>query len=128
MDEGVRKSEDLHAYIDVKDPLWRGRSEIDGTKLISSIQSTNKVEGDGTITMSILPDNVPLRITTGLHRLRAYCSWIVDHWDDIKAVREPLDEDSVKDCTFAKGLGKSAGQILAQDRACWIVMIEYIHK
>lgn len=126
--EGVRKSEDLYAYIDVDDPLWGARSKAEGMALMHQIEHQNRVEGDGSVIMSILPMDVPLKITTGLHRLHAYCSYIVDNWDKIENVKPPIDPDTIIGCSFAEGLRKPAAEILAQDCACWIVAIEYIRK
>ena len=126
MNEEVRKGEDLHAYIDVKDPLW-DRSEAEAISLLKCIDDHNKVEGDGTVVISVLPKDVPLRITTGLHRLHAYCSYLVDNWSSIEHVKPPLNPPPI-DCAFAEGLRKSPAKILAQDDASWIVTIEYIRK
>jgi hypothetical protein len=125
--DGVRKGEDLHAYIDVEDPLWGDRTQDDAMLLIKAINDQNHVAGDGTVVMSVLPEDVPLRITTGLHRLHAFCSYLVDHWGEIRDVKPPLDPPPT-DCAFAEGLRKPAAEILAQDDARWIVTLEYIRR
>ena len=124
-EEGVCKGEDLHAYIDIEDPLWGDCSKDKAIALLNDISNHNQVTGTGTVIMSVLPEDIPLRITTRLHCLHAYCSYLVDHWSEINEVKPPLDPPP-KDCPFAEGLRKSATEILAQDNTCWIMTIKYI--
>ena len=126
-EEGVRKGEDLHAYIDIMDPRWGDRSKEDVCSLIQQINGANIVKGDGTVIMSVLPEDIPLRITTGVHRLYAFCSYLVDHWDEIEGENPPLNSPP-EDCPFAVGLRKTPAEILAQENACWIVTLEYIRE
>jgi len=125
-EDGVRRGQDLHAYIDIKDPLWGDRSHKDTMEMIRCINAQNRVEG-GTATISVLPEDIPVRITTGLHRLYAYSGYLVDHWSTISDPKPPL-ESVPSECPFANGLRKPAAEILAQDEASWIVTIEYIRK
>jgi hypothetical protein len=125
-EEGARRGQDLHAYLDIKDPLWGDRSYDETMELIKCINAQNRVEG-GTATISVLPEDIPVRITTGLHRLYAYSGYLVENWSTIKNPKPPL-ESVHKECPFADGLRKPAAEILAQDEASWIVTIEYIRK
>ena len=126
-EEGVRKGEILHGYIDVEDPAWGGRSEAEALALMDAMDSQNKLNGDGKVVVGVLPEDIPIRLSNGTHRLHAYCRYIVDHWDDIKNVRPPLNQPPT-DRPFAENLGKSAAEILAQDDAWWLVSVEYIRK
>ena len=125
--EGVRKGDAVHAYIDVADPAWENRDQSETISLLFEMSCRTKLTGDGKVRMSVLPTNIPLRLTNGAHRLYAYCSYLVGRWSDISNVREPL-ESPLTDCPWAENLGKSPAEILAQDDAFWVVSVEYIRR
>ena len=126
-EEGVCKGEILHGYIDVEDPAWGGHSEAEVLALMDAMNSQNKLNSDGKVVVGVLPKDILIWLSNGTHCLHAYCRYIVDHWGNIKNVRPPLNQPPT-DQPFAKNLGKSAAEILAQDDTWWLVSVEYIHK
>jgi hypothetical protein len=126
-EEGVRKGDVLHGYIDVDDPAWQGRSQAEILRMIDEIDSCNELKGDGSVIVGVLPADVPIRISNGNHRLHAFCRYIAQHWDRIQNPKPSL-EPPPTDRPFAENLSKSAAEILAQDDAWWLVSIEYIRK
>jgi hypothetical protein len=125
--EGVRKGDFIHAYIDVEDKEWGNRGKDETILLLNQLASETRLKGDGEAIIPILPAEFPLRISNGLHRLHAYCMYLVSHWDSISNVRKPLDPPPTG-CRFAEGLSKTPAEILAQDEAFWLVNIEYVRK
>ena len=125
-EEGVLKGDIMHGYIDVDDPAWN-RNQGDTIDLFDRLEACNRLTGDGTMTRAVLPNDVPIRISNGSHRLYAFCSHLVEHWDEIQNVKPPL-QSRVVDKPFAEDLGKTVAEILAQDDAWWLVSIEYIRK
>jgi len=125
--EGVRKGEDIHRYIDIQDPAWGDRGQDETISLLDRIDAENKVIGDGRVAIGVLPEDIPLRITNGRHRLTAFCQYLVGHWDDISDHELPLASNPTE-CPFANGLSKSPAEVLAQEDASWIVKIEYIRE
>jgi len=125
--QGVRKGDALHVYIDVNDEAWGKRSDAEAIALLDKMKSETKLKGDGNVIMGVLPPGVPLRVSNGQHRLHAYCRYFVDHWKDIESVKPPLNPPPVE-CPFAEGLSKTPAEILAQDDAYWIVIVEFIRE
>ena len=125
--KGVCKGKDIHAYIDTWDPAWGSCTQANTILLLNHINAQNTAWGNGKVTIGVLPEDIPLRITNRLHHLHAFCRYLADHWGDIEIHKPPLDS-LLMDCSFADDLSKPSTKILAQDNACWIVKIEYIHK
>ena len=127
-EEGIHKGEVIHGYIDVDDPDW-DLDQADAVQLMDNIQRHNKLTGDGDIDVGWLPKGITIRISNGSHRLYAYCQYLADHWEELfPNPNTTLPEKEVKDKPFADGLVKGAGDILAQDIAYWLVIVEYIRK
>lgn len=126
-EEGVRKGEVLHGYIDVEDPAWGGRSQDDAIALFKHIESHNKLLSGGRVVVGVLPKDIPIRITNGNHRLYAFSRHLAASLDQTDNANPPLNSPSI-DRPFAENLSRSSGEILAHDDAWWLVSIEYIRK
>lgn len=125
-EDAVHKGDVLHGYIDVHDPAW-SRSRDDTIKLLDDLQSINQINDYGMVAVGVLPQDIPIRISNGSHRLYAFCSYLVEGWHRIKTIRPPL-QTPIIDKPFAEDLGKTAAEILAQDDAWWLVSVEYIRE
>jgi hypothetical protein len=125
-EEEVHKGDVLHGYIDVHDQAW-SRSKEETISLLDELQSVNKLNGDGTVAVGVLPEDIPIRISNGSHRLYAFCAYLVEGWDRIPTIQPPL-QSPIIDKPFAEDLGKTPAEILAQDDAWWLVSVEYIRK
>jgi hypothetical protein len=126
-EEGVRRGDAVHAYIDVADEGWGNRSKEDAIELLNALGPQTKPDSCETVLIGVLPKDIHLHLSNGQHRLFAYCQYMVEHWNDIKNVKPALDPPPTN-CHFAEGLSKTPAEILAQDMAEWIVNVEYIRE
>jgi hypothetical protein len=128
-EEGVRKGDVIHGYIDVDDSTWGNRSEADSIALIDKIDDHSKLLHDGRVVVGVLPADIPIRISNGNHRLYAFCKYLAERLDlnQIENAKPPLESPPIGR-PFAEGLSRSSAEILAQDDAWWLVSIEYIRR
>ena len=123
--EGICRGEDIHAYINTRHLAWGNHMQEQVILLFNELDALNKTLGDGNVEITILPNDIPLRIVNGNHCLHAFCRYFVDHWSEISLLKPPLVSVPME-CPFANDLGRPPAEVFAQVDACWIAKIEYI--